>query len=131
MQVENHKEEVPFSHYEGLFRNLDPQAALERLPSAAFDGKRFTLTLLGRTYDITWPDYAISVRDGGCLPGLPTQTFLLRCLLEAREVADPGSWKTFREMPWGGTVHPALYRPLFDPGSLHLRPPAAFLPGSL
>ena len=95
MQVENHKEEVPFSHYEGLFRNLDPQAALERLPSAAFDGKRFTLTLLGRTYDITWPDYAISVRDGGCLPGLPTQTFLLRCLLEAREVADPGSWKTF------------------------------------
>ena len=101
MQVENHKEEVPFSHYEGLFRNLDPQTALERLPSAAFDGKRFTLTLLGRTYDITWPDYAISVRDGGCLPGLPTQTFLLRCLLEAREVADSGSWKTFREMPWG------------------------------
>ena len=55
MQVENHKEEVPFSHYEGLFRNLDPQTALERLPSAAFDGKRFTLTLLGRTYDITCP----------------------------------------------------------------------------
>ena len=111
MQVENHKEEVPFSHYEGLFRNLDPQAALERLPSAAFDGKRFTLTLLGRTYDITWPDYAISVRDGGCLPGLPTQNLSGDAL--------------------GGTVHPALYRPLFDPGSLHLRPPAAFLPGSL
>ena len=35
MQVENHKEEVPFSHYEGLFRNLDPQAALERLPEFA------------------------------------------------------------------------------------------------
>ena len=123
MQVENHKEEVPFSHYEGLFRNLDPQTALERLPSAAFDGKRFTLTLLGRTYDITWPDYAISVRDGGCLPGLPTQTFLLRCLLEARENLSGDAL--------GGTVHPALYRPLFDPGSLHLRPPAAFLPGSL
>ena len=35
MQVENHKEEVPFSHYEGLFRNLDPQAALERLQTLA------------------------------------------------------------------------------------------------
>ena len=85
MQVENHKEEVPFSHYEGLFRNLDPQAALERLPSAAFDGKRFTLTLLGRTYDITWPDYAITAdRDGAFgLSSLPCQTFLLRFLLEA------------------------------------------------
>ena len=131
MQVENHKEEVPFSHYEGLFRNLDPQTALERLPSAAFDGKRFTLTLLGRTYDITWPDYAISVRDGGCLPGLPMQTFLLRCLLEAREVADPGSWKTFREMPWGELYIQPFTGRCLTPGSLHLRPPAAFLPGSL
>ena len=101
MQVENHKEEVPFAHYETLFRNLDPQETLKRLPSAAFDGARFTLTLLNRTYDIAWPDYAISPRDGGPLPGLPTQTFLLRCLLEAREVENPGIWKTFREMPWG------------------------------
>ena len=101
MQVENHKEEVPFAHYETLFRNLDPQETLKRLPSAAFDGSRFTLTLLNRTYDIAWPDYAISPRDGGPLPGLPTQTFLLRCLLEAREVENPGIWKTFREMPWG------------------------------
>lgn len=101
MQVENHKEEVPFAHYETLFRNLDPQETLKRLPSAAFDGTHFTLTLLNRTYDIAWPDYAISPRDGGPLPSLPTQTFLLRCLLEAREVENPGIWKTFREMPWG------------------------------
>lgn len=101
MQVENHKEEVPFAHYETLFRNLDPQETLKRLPSAAFDGTHFTLTLLNRTYDIAWPDYAISPRDGGPFPSLPTQTFLLRCLLEAREVENPGIWKTFREMPWG------------------------------
>ena len=101
MPVENHKEEVPFSHYVGLFHDLDPQAALKRLPSVAFDGRQFTLTLLGRTYDILWPDYALSPRDGGALPALPLQTFLLRCLLEAKELPDPGQWKTFREMPWG------------------------------
>ena len=39
--------------------------------------------------------------DGGVLPPLPTQTFLLRYLLEAKEVAWGGEWKTFREMPWG------------------------------
>lgn len=101
MQIENHKEEVPFSHYEALFRDLDPQSALERLPSVAFEEGRFTVTLLSRTYDITWPDYTITPRDGGPVPNLPTQTFLLRILLEAREFPRTGEWKTFREMPWG------------------------------
>lgn len=101
MQIENHKEEVPFSHYEALFRQLDPQDALARLPSVGFDGKQFTLTLLGRPYDISWPQYDITPLDGGAAPNLPTQTFLLRCLLEARELPGSGQWKTFREMPWG------------------------------
>ena len=35
------------------------------------------------------------------MPPLPTQTFLLRYLLESRETAWGGQWKTFREMPWG------------------------------
>ena len=39
--------------------------------------------------------------DGGAIPPLPTQTFLLRYLLECRDVAWKGEWKTFREMPWG------------------------------
>lgn len=101
MQVENHKEEVPFSHYEGLFRELDPRDALERLPSVAFADGKFTLTLLGRTYDIAWPEYGIAVREEVALPNLPTQTFLLRYLLKAREIPGAGQWKTFREMPWG------------------------------
>jgi hypothetical protein len=29
------------------------------------------------------------------------QTFLLRYLLESKDVAWAGQWKTFREMPWG------------------------------
>ena len=101
MQIENHKEEVPFSHYESLFRGLDPRSVLERLPGVTFEEGRFAVTLLGRTYDIAWPDYAITPRDGGPIPSLPTQTFLLRCLLEARELPGTGQWKTFREMPWG------------------------------
>ena len=101
MNVENHKEEVPFAHYEQLFRELDPQAALTRLPDIRWDGKEFTVTLLGRAFAIAHPDYAIRALDGGVVPPLPTQTFLLRYLLESRRVAWSGTWKTFREMPWG------------------------------
>ncbi len=101
MQVENHKEEIPFSHYEGLYQALDPQEAMTRLPSVGFNGEAFQLQLLGRSYRLAWPSYRIEVMDGGAIPNLPTQTFLLRCLLEAREAPATGQWKTFREMPWG------------------------------
>jgi len=101
MQIENHKEEVPFAHYEEKFRTLEPTSVPERLKSVKWDGKEFFLTLLGRTYAIAHPEYAIRALDGGKLPPLPVQTFLLRYLLECRDVAWTGQWKTFREMPWG------------------------------
>ena len=101
MQVENHKEEVPFAHYEEQFRLLDPRDALDRLNDISFSGGEFTVKLLGREFAIAHPDYAIRALDGGAIPPLPTQTFLLRYLLESRSVAWGGQWKTFREMPWG------------------------------
>ena len=100
MQIENHKEEVPFAHYEQLFRGLNPQEAAERT-GAKWDGKEFYVNLLGREFAISHPEYAIRATDGGNLPPLPTQTFLLRYLLEGKDTAWNGTWKTFREMPWG------------------------------
>ena len=101
MQIENHKEEVPFSYYEEKFTALVPQEAAERLKTVKWDGKEFYVNLLGREFAIAHPVYGIRAVDGGAIPPLPTQTFLLRYLLEAKEVAWKGEWKTFREMPWG------------------------------
>ena len=30
MQIENHKEEVPFAHYEEKFRSLEPETVSQR-----------------------------------------------------------------------------------------------------
>ena len=102
MQVENHKEGVPFEHYVNLFKNLDPTEATART-GVAFDGKAFTVPLADAVYTIRWPDYAISAdkEDAFALKSLPPQTFLLRYLLEGKKVASTGTFKTFREMPWG------------------------------
>ena len=100
MQVENHKEEVPFAHYEELFRTLDPAACVERT-GVNWDGKEFYVNLLGREFVISHPVYSIRAMDGGTVPKLPTQTFLLRYLLEGKRAPWCGTWKTFREMPWG------------------------------
>ena len=101
MQIENHKEEVPFAFYEEKFRALDPVEAVNRVRDAVWDGKEFTLRLLGREFAVAHPVYTIRALDGGPVPPLPTQTFLLRYLLESKATPWTGAWKTFREMPWG------------------------------
>ncbi len=101
MQIENHKEEVPFGFYEEKFRALDPVDVTARLADVQWDGREFVVRLLGRDFAIAHPVYAIRALDEGKLPPLPTQTFLLRYLLEGKTVAWKGEWKTFREMPWG------------------------------
>lgn len=100
--VQNNKEEVPFAHYEELFGSLDPQEAAERC-GVRFENGAFTVALLGETYHIAWPKYAITAENANAfgLKNIPTQTFLLRFLLEGRKAGMQTSFKTFREMPWG------------------------------
>ena len=117
MQIENHKEEVPFAYYEGLFEKLDPEEAAART-GVKWDGKEFYVNLLGTQYAIAHPQYGIRVCEQGEQIATPVcalarndnkndacalnlQTFLLRYLLEGKAVAWSGQWKTFREMPWG------------------------------
>ena len=98
MIIENNKEEVPFSYYADLFSRADPTEISARLGVPFADGA-FTLKLLGRTYTVSHPEALVAA--GGAAVALPVQTFLLRYLLEARDVSWAGEWKTFREMPWG------------------------------
>lgn len=96
MEIQNNKEQVPFEYYEDLFRKIDPAEVAARLPDVSWDGMQFRVTLLGREYAIGWPDFTIA-ED---VP-MNVRTFLLRYLMESKAVAWQGTWKTFREMPWG------------------------------
>ena len=95
MQIENHKEEVPFEHYAAQFAAADA-AEMAARTGAKWDNEKFYVNLLGTEYTITHPECAISPAAP-----LPVQTFLLRYLLESKNVPWKGTWKTFREMPWG------------------------------
>ncbi len=102
MEIQNNKEEVPFSHYLALFEKLDPRETAKRC-GVSFEDGCFTVQLLNSTYRIAWPEYAITAdrEDAFALTNLPCQTFLLRYLLEGRQAALALGYKTFREMPWG------------------------------
>ena len=81
MQIENHKEEVPFAYYCEKFAALSPQEAAARLV-IPFENGEFSVRLLGVTYHIAHPEFAIRAeKDGLALHSLPAQTFLLRYLL--------------------------------------------------
>ena len=99
MQIENNKEEVPFSHYADLFAKADPAEISARVGIPLENGT-FCLTLLGRSYRVSHPAAEITAEEDCRIP-LPVQTFLLRWLLEGKPAAWEGQWKTFREMPWG------------------------------
>ena len=88
MQVQNNKEEVPFAHYEEKFRALDPIESAKRCGVPFADGK-FSVRLLGVTYQITWPDYAITADRDGAVPLL----YQVECLSGGTYRRD--SWAAF------------------------------------
>ena len=98
MEIQNNKEEVPFSYYAELYSKADKAEIAGRLGITAVNGV-FSVTLMGKTYTVT---ESAEIIDGqGNAPVLPVQTFLLRYLLEGKNISALGNWKTFREMPWG------------------------------
>ena len=95
MEIQNNKEEIPFSYYLDLFSKADP-AEITARTGVPWENGLFSVTLLGISCTVAFPSGEVTPN----LP-IPTQTFLLRYLLEGKTVPFENTWKTFREMPWG------------------------------
>lgn len=98
MEIQNNKEQVPFSYYAELYGKADKAEIAGRLGIHAENGV-FSVTLMGKTYTVAETAEIADLQ--GNAPALPVQTFLLRYLLEGKNLPALGGWKTFREMPWG------------------------------
>ena len=95
MEIQNNKEEIPFSYYADLFSKADPAEISARLDIPCEDNT-FRVTLLGTSCTVSYPSAEVTP----ALP-IPTQTYLIRYLLEGKRIPWQNTWKTFREMPWG------------------------------
>ena len=93
----NNKEELPLEYYLAKFREGDPHEMAERC-ALPFDGKRFTIHLLGDLFMLSHPDYAI---QGDREPTNPERILFLRYLLDGRCTPPTGTFRTYREFPWG------------------------------
>ena len=93
----NNKEELPLEYYLAKFREGDPQEMADRC-ALPFDGKRFTIHLLGDTFTVSHPDYDI---QGDRAPTNPERILFLRYLLDGQFTPPTGVFRTYREFPWG------------------------------
>lgn len=101
------KERMPWEHYLELYRQADPQEIAERL-SIPYDGEKgcFTLTFLGTAYELSYPEFAVRhLEDAARYYPLEEMIYAkiltIRFLLNGAAVKGTGSFKTYREMPWG------------------------------
>lgn len=112
MEIENHKEEVPFEHYLEKYQTLNPEEAAQRL-NILYDAEdqEFRLRFMGHEYAVACPVFAVRPLD---LPegepdlfrsSIPAQMFLLRYLLEGQYVQGSGKFMTFREVPTYGELY--------------------------
>ncbi len=112
MEIENHKEEVPFEHYLDKYQSLEPLEAAERLGILYDEGRGcFRLRFLGHEYEVDYPRFAVRLVDGKddgkdlLMHQLPAQTFLLRYLLNGQYIKSSGRFMTFREVPTYGELY--------------------------
>ena len=102
MQVQNNMEEAPLAHYKKAFSLLDPARRAKEL-SLPYENGRFTLTFLGRACTITWPDGEIEFADPSFFAAgsAKASIFLLRYLLEGKNLPSSGNALAFADLPWG------------------------------
>lgn len=101
------KEQRPYEHYTEIFEKSDPCEMSERTGIPYDEESRtFTVKLMGSTYKLSFPDYAIyPVEDSvGVYPlaeAMNAKIFVIRYLTERHTVPSSGKFITYHDVPWG------------------------------
>ena len=102
MEVKNNKEENPLRFYTEQFAAADPEQRA-RVLQIPYENERFSLTFLGKDYQIRWPDGEVTSEDADAFAVHSNQAkiFLLRYLLNGQPLPTTGKYLSFRQLPWG------------------------------
>lgn len=102
------KERLPFEHYMEIYKSLDPKSISVRT-GIPYDStsQLFTLTFMGVTYTVSYPDYEVKHLDREDIGWFPLEEkanariLILRFLTEGAMAPASGKFVTYREIPWG------------------------------
>ena len=102
VQVVDNKEEIPLKHYTEEFAHIDPAKRAADL-GIGFDGRSFSLSMYGTEYKVNWPEGEVSSENANALALTVkhAKILLLRYIISGKNIPFGGSYKAFRELPWG------------------------------
>ncbi|MDR2484253.1 MAG: DUF3786 domain-containing protein [Treponema sp.] len=105
--AKNQKEEVPFFHYLGIYKSLDPGEIAGRcgLPFDR-DSAAFHLRFMGTEYLVPFPDFALQDNTGTDVKSPAEKILILHYLCEGRYVEYQGNQRSYQEIPWGEVYYP-------------------------
>jgi hypothetical protein len=103
MKKDNKK--IPLEYYYAKYQKLDPAEAAGRT-GLEFDrsNSRFILNTLGYTIYAEWPEFKLIPASKSCPKSLcdyGMEIITIRYIIEGRDVPSSGSFKSYRELPWG------------------------------
>jgi hypothetical protein len=98
----NQKEDVPFFHYLGIYKTLDPYTIARRC-ALPFDptASAFALGFMGTAYTVAFPDFALQDPQGRVVQNPAEKILLLHYLCEGTYVESQGKQRSYHEIPWG------------------------------
>ena len=106
--AKNSIEEVPFGQYLEQFQAMDPEAASVRTGIPYDTGSKcFTMRMLQRTYEISWPECNVTCLDKSedvfaiMEEAVDAKIFAIRYLLNGVQSDSTGKFLTYRELPSG------------------------------
>lgn len=106
--AKNSIEEVPFGQYLEQFQAMDPEAASVRTGIPYDTGRKyFTMRMLQRTYEISWPECNVICLDKTedvfaiMEDAVDAKIFAIRYLLNGVQSDSTGKFLTYRELPSG------------------------------
>lgn len=108
MEVQNNKTENPIRIYKEQFEKMDPES-MSKKSGVPFDGEKFTISYLGRTVTLTFPDMETAYEDGSKL-GDYVKILLARFVMTGVSAPSTGKFLSYQEVPWGETYLDAFRR---------------------
>ena len=99
--IPNNKEEMPLEHYTELFAAADPHEIAERTGLEYADGV-FSFDFLNHRLTVTHPEFKLAAEPASrVLTSVAAEILVLRQLVQGTRGAWLGTFKSYRELPWG------------------------------
>ena len=99
-----HKERS-FDHFIEAYNKLDPDEIAART-KLDFNGKSFSLRIMGKNYDAPYPEFKLEDEEGGEITSGYEKILFLRFLCEGKYTSPSGKQLSYREIPWGDLYYP-------------------------